>query len=577
MFLKLKLYISEIFEILNLTFKDSKKNLLILFLSLILLLSIFETYIIASLVPIIDSFTSSDKIIQLTAKFNNFFGLELNTKEFMKITFSLAILSFFLTFLLQLSSVYLNRFIVEDKNAAWQKKILNSYLSQDVIFFSNKSSGNLIQRLLVHTRNGCEIISHLLSIFKEFLISLFIYIFLFFLSLKFTLILTIFFLFIFLLTSIFGKKLIFSKSKEVAKLQENIFTEANSIFSGIKIIKIFNKQILFQEKLKKKIGLYEKNHLLLNAFLNLPSSFVKLFTFVIIFSTLYYFSINTGSDKILSTLLVFFAASYKINNSIGAINDHLLHVIRLLPSIKIIKESLLIEQKNTEAKTLDFKKCIEIKNLNFSYGKEFQNIFTNQNLKIFRNKIHVIVGNSGGGKSTLTDIIAGLNKVNNLALKIDEKEIFQLSGKIVIDNLSYCDQVGFIFPGTLEQNITMFDNKPNLEKLKESIQIVNINGLDNINLKTDLFDGGKTLSGGQKQRLNLARIIYQNPDIVILDEATSNLDEKNEKNILDNIVNWSKNNMKTLILISHNDYHLQYADCVIEINQNKISYKNVNF
>ena len=577
MFLKLKLYISEISEILNLTFKDSKKILLILFLFLIILLSVFETYVIASLVPIIDSFTSSDKIIQLTAKFNNFFGLELNTKEFMKITFSLAILSFFLTFLLQISSVYLNRFIVEGKNAEWQKKILNSYLSQDVIFFSKKSSGDLIQRLLVHTRNGCEIISHLLNIFKEFLISLFIYIFLLFLSLKFTLILTIFFVFIFLLTSILGKKLIFSKSKEVAKLQENIFTEANSVFSGIKIIKIFNKQILFQEKLKEKISLFKKNYVLMNAFLNLPSSFVRLFTFVIIFSTLYYFSINTGSDKILTILLVFFAASYKINNSIGAINDNLLNVIRLLPSINIIKESLVIEQKNTEAKTLEFKNCIELKNLNFSYGKEFQNIFTNQNLKIFRNKIHVIVGNSGGGKSTLTDIIAGLNKVNNLALKNDEKEIFQLSGKILINNLSYCDQVGFIFPGTLEQNITMFDNKPNLEKLKESIQIVNINGLDNINLKTDLFDGGKTLSGGQKQRLNLARIIYQNPDIVILDEATSNLDEKNEKNILDNIVNWSKNNMKTLILISHNDYHLQYADCVIEINQNKISYKNVNF
>ena len=577
MFLKLKFYIFEIFEILSLTFKDSKKFLLILFLFLILLLSVFETYVIASLVPIIDNFTSSEKIIQLTTKFNNFFGIELDTKEFMTITFSLAILSFFLTFLLQISSVYLNRYIVEGKNVEWQKKILNSYLSQDVIFFSNKSSGDLIQRLLVHTRNGCEIISYLLNVFKEFLISFFIYIFLLLLSFKFTLILTIFFIIIFLFTSILGKKLIFSKSKEIAKLQENIFTEANSIFSGIKIIKIFNKQILFQEKLKKKISLFKKNYVLMNAFLNLPSSFVRLFTFVIIFSTLYYFSINTGSEKILTILLVFFAASYKINNSIGTINDQLLNIIRLLPSINIIKQSLLIEKKNTETKTLDFKNCIEFNDLNFSYGKEFQNIFTNQNLKIFRNKIDVIFGNSGGGKSTLTDIIAGLNNVNNLNLKIDEKEIFQVSGKIVINNLSYCDQVGFIFPGTLEQNITMFDNKPNLERLKESIQIVNINGTDNINLKTDLFDGGKTLSGGQKQRLNLARIIYQNPDIVILDEATSNLDEKNEKNILDNIVNWSKQNMKTLIFISHNDYHLKYADYVIEINQNKISYKNVNF
>ena len=100
------------------------------------------------------------------------------------------------------------------------------------------------------------------------MISAFIYVFLLILSFKFTLILTVFFILIFFITSVFGKRLIFLKSQKVAELQENIFIETNSIFSGIKIIKIFNKQNFFQDQLQKKINLFKKNNILLNAFLN---------------------------------------------------------------------------------------------------------------------------------------------------------------------------------------------------------------------------------------------------------------------------------------------------------------------
>ena len=167
--------------------------------------------------------------------------------------------------------------------------------------------------------------------------------------------------------------------------------------------------------------------------------------------------------------------------------------------------------------------------------------------------------------------------VENLNLIIDEKKNLKINGKIKIKNLSYCDQDGFIFPGSIEQNITMFDEKPDYSKINEAISIVKIDEIEEMQLKTNLYDGGKTLSGGQKQRLNLARIIYHNPEIMILDEATSSLDEENEKIISDNIVNWSKKNKKTLIIISHNDYHLKYADYRIDINQKEIIYKSVNF
>jgi ABC-type bacteriocin/lantibiotic exporter with double-glycine peptidase domain len=577
MLLKLKFYLLELNEIIKLSLNGLKKVYLILFFLSILLLSIFETYVIASLVPIIDNFTSGEKIAQLTIKFNDLIGYEISPRQFMSMIYLFTISSFFLTFFLQISSVYLNRYIVENKNAAWQKRILNSYLSQDVIFFTHKSSGDLMQRLLVHTRNGSEIISYLLNIFKEILISAFIYVFLLILSFKFTLILTVFFILIFFITSVFGKRLIFLKSQKVAELQENIFIETNSIFSGIKIIKIFNKQNFFQDQLQKKINLFKKNNILLNAFLNLPSSFVRLSTFVAVFSAIYFISMNVINENEITILLVFFAASYKINNSIGTINDQFLNIIRLIPSINIIKKSLKIEKKTSIEKTLDFKDSIEFKNLNFSYEENNQYIFKNQNLKIFRNKIHVLIGNSGCGKSTLTDIIAGLSEVKNLEVNIDEKEHLKINGKIIIKNLSYCDQVGFIFPGTLEQNITMFDNNPDLIKLKEAVRVVRIDEIKNLNFETNLFDGGKTISGGQKQRLNLARIIYRNPEVMILDEATSNLDEKNGKIILNNIINWAKNNMKTLIIISHNQHHLKYADYKIEINQKKITYKNVNF
>ena len=137
MLLKLKFYLLELNEIIKLSLNGLKKVYLILFFLSILLLSIFETYVIASLVPIIDNFTSGEKIAQLTIKFNDLIGYEISPRQFMSMIYLFTISSFFLTFFLQISSVYLNRYIVENKNAAWQKRILNSYLSQDVIFFTH--------------------------------------------------------------------------------------------------------------------------------------------------------------------------------------------------------------------------------------------------------------------------------------------------------------------------------------------------------------------------------------------------------------------------------------------------------
>ena len=193
---------------------------------------------------------------------------------------------------------------------------------------------------------------------------------------------------------------------------------------------------------------------------------------------------------------------------------------------------------------------IEFKNVYYSYNNE-KNIINNLSFKINNNSSIALVGESGSGKSTIIKLIMGLIKYNKGNILIDDKELSKLDLNSFYDNITYVSQEAPIFDGTLRENL-VFDKKiPDYEILK----VLNLVCLDKFyeklenGLDTELGEKGVRMSGGERQRVAIARLFFDDSKIIILDEATSAMDNITEKLVMENVVKQLDN--KTLVIIAH--------------------------
>ena len=173
----------------------------------------------------------------------------------------------------------------------------------------------------------------------------------------------------------------------------------------------------------------------------------------------------------------------------------------------------------------------------------------------------------------MADIIAGFKFPQSGEILIDEKEKIQNKEFNVVD-VSYADQNNHLFPGSIKENISIFDKDINEKKLDE---VINICCLDNFlkqqpnGINQILNEKSSNISGGQKQRIGLARTLYQDKEIILLDESLSNIEKNLEKNIVENLFNFVKKNNKTLIIISHSIKNLNKSDQIIIMKDGLIS------
>lgn len=192
---------------------------------------------------------------------------------------------------------------------------------------------------------------------------------------------------------------------------------------------------------------------------------------------------------------------------------------------------------------------IEFKNVSFSYNNK--NVINNISFRINKNSSIALVGESGSGKSTIIKLIMGLIKYNEGNILIDDKELSELNLNTFYDNVTYISQEAPIFDGTLRENL-IFDKKISDEKIKKVLSLVCLDkfyGKLEDGLDTELGEKGIRMSGGERQRVALARLFFDDSKIIILDEATSAMDNITEKLVMENIVKQLNN--KTLIVIAH--------------------------
>ncbi len=216
------------------------------------------------------------------------------------------------------------------------------------------------------------------------------------------------------------------------------------------------------------------------------------------------------------------------------------------------------------------KECIEYEDVCFSYVEE-KPVLNNINLKINIGETIAFVGNSGGGKTTLVNLLPRFYDVTQGRVKIDGVDIRKLDVDSLRDNIAIVFQDNFLFGGTIKENITLGKKDATEEEINKAVKSACleefISTLDK-GLDTEIGERGVLLSGGQKQRIAIARAFIKNAPIVILDEATSALDNKSEAIVQQAIDNLMAD--RTVFIIAHRLSTVRNADKIVVVNYGKI-------
>ncbi len=215
-------------------------------------------------------------------------------------------------------------------------------------------------------------------------------------------------------------------------------------------------------------------------------------------------------------------------------------------------------------------KGIEFKNIVFEYVKN-QPVIKNLNLSVSKNETLAIVGNSGGGKSTLVNLIPRFYDIKSGSIEIDGVNIKNISLKSLRHNISMVFQDNFLYSGTIKENILMGNPQASEDELQRAVESAHLEDMIKElpqGIETMLGERGLTLSGGQRQRVAIARAMLRNAPIVILDEATSALDNESEAIVQRAMDNLMQN--RTVFIIAHRLSTIKNADRIAVINEGEL-------
>lgn len=230
-----------------------------------------------------------------------------------------------------------------------------------------------------------------------------------------------------------------------------------------------------------------------------------------------------------------------------------------------------IVDENPRFRERRFKGEIVINNLCFSYPGTSRGCLKNISLEVPAGKTLAIIGKTGSGKSTLTNLLLRLFKVERGQIFIDGVDINDIPLATLRENIGYVPQDNFLFSTTIRENIEFFNSEYSLEDVEEAAKISSV--YDNIidfpeGFDTVVGERGITLSGGQKQRISIARAVIKDPSILILDDSLSAVDTKTEEEILKNIKEVLDE--RTGIIIAHRVSTIKHADEIVVLDKGKI-------
>ncbi len=362
-----------------------------------------------------------------------------------------------------------------------------------------------------------------------------------------------------------------------SKADENLVTAVIEYIQGIAEVKNFNLTDKSAKKLEGAISEKQaadtKLEYAVIPFVCLQGITTKL-TGVVMAICSIIFSLN-GTMPVLYAILMIIS-SFMVYESLDMMGGFSALMRNINIIVKQAEEVLSIPPMDVEGEDLTPAGMdIELQNVSFAY--EDKTIIDDVSLKIPAGTTTAIVGPSGGGKTTLTNLMARFWDVNSGRVLLDGVDVKKYSFDSLMKNFSFVFQRVYLFEDTIANNIRFGEPDASMEKVIEAAKKARchdfIMSLPD-GYETVIGEGGASLSGGEKQRISIARAIMKDAPIIILDEATANVDPENEAELTKAIEELTRN--KTIIMIAHRLKTVRHADQIVVVSNGKISQKGTH-
>jgi len=374
-------------------------------------------------------------------------------------------------------------------------------------------------------------------------------------------------------------KIISSRTRKYFFLQQTKLGEINSIveedITGLKIIKIYGKE---ENEIKK----FEEKNLELKEYGIMAQKFAGIMPPLMNFLNNVSYVIVGGIGGLLAlknvitigTIASFINYVKQFTRPLNELANQFNTIQSAIASAERVFEIMEEEKEKEDIESAiefeDIRKEIECKNLYFAYEDE-KYVLKNINFKAPSGKIIAIVGPTGAGKTTLINLITRLYDIEKGEILIDGIDIMKIKKDSLRKNIGVVLQDTYLFSGTVRENIRYGKPEATDEEIEKVCKITNAEKFI-INLpekyETFLSDGGQSLSQGQRQLIAISRAILANPKILILDEATSNIDTRTEIDIQKSMLNLMKG--KTSFIIAHRLNTIKNADLILVVNEGEI-------
>ena len=475
--------------------------------------------------------------------------------------------------------IYIQGLVQKELKVSIGLRLFKQYISAPYTFHLNRNPAILLRTITADSGRATRVIFSLIILLRELLILVTIFILLFIVDPVIT-------FYVFCSLSIFvGIFFYFTKRglKERGQIVQDRGGEqikiVNQSLGAIKDVKILNRENFLEKIFDENIGVIEKNMLLNYFFTQMPRLFLEVICIiaVVVVSTVFLY-MERSIISIIPVISLLAVSAIRLIPSFNTIATSLAAIRQLLPSFNLVTKeisemtSIRPIFSNAVKKNAEFSKDIYFKNVNFQYPNV--NVFSifDLNLKINHGEKIGFIGDSGAGKSTLIDLLLGLLQTTSGNIIVDNKNISE-NLRNWQNQIGYVPQDIYLLDDTIKKNIAFgipeknIDNKKLLKSIEMSQLKEFINSLPD-GEHTIVGNRGIRLSGGQKQRIGIARALYNNPKILILDEATSSLDINNEKKVMEEI--FSLGGSRTLIIVTHRHQTVQNCDNVFLLDKGKL-------
>jgi ATP-binding cassette, subfamily B, bacterial MsbA len=443
-------------------------------------------------------------------------------------------------------------------------------------YFSNERKGDLMTRMTVDIQEvESSVVNTMTVIIREPISIIAFFLVLFTMSVKLTLFTLILLPLSGLLIAGIAKRL----KRAAQQGQESlsfILTIIDETLSGIRVIKAFNAEPYILDKFEDQNGRYARLQRSIANKRDLASPFSE-FMGVTVVALLLYFGgtmvLNNESELSAAEFITYIILFSQLLVPAKAMSAAFSNIQRGLVSgeriLQVIDAEPQVKDKPNAKVLPAFKHEIEFRDVDFGYGDH--SVLQGINLTIEKGKTVALVGPSGGGKSTLADLIPRFYDPTAGSILIDGHDIRDYTTESVRDKIGVVTQESILFNDTIFNNIAFNKTDATEEEVIAAARIANAHEFivkTPEGYQTMIGDRGGRLSGGQRQRLSIARAILQNPPILILDEATSALDTESEKLVQEALTNLMKN--RTSVVIAHRLSTIQHADEIVVLQQGRI-------